>query len=282
MAPIDYGAVAAFELTFVVEDTFGLGGGTCSVNIEGVGVNFQLDGLGGAGGLQLGGFYTHSFEIVMALPPRKGRQIAFFSPVRYSVVLSMQTDRGGTLFRETIGSVEVGAILANRDDICLTGNADVENAKRQNRIERIDFPDGEPIHHARGNGDATSELTDGVFSGWHSPTWESVYWRGDWEPKRRRIEFSFDRESEISGVLVVSPSSYDNYWIHRMSVEISRDGTVYEPAGSAGPFLKRSKRGLQILILKDMDFVAKNLRLTFEQFGGATDIVVSEVYIFGK
>jgi hypothetical protein len=31
-----------------------------------------------------------------------------------------------------------------------------------------------------------------------------------------------------------------------------------------------------------MDFVAKNLRLTFEQFGGATDIVVSEVYIFGK
>lgn len=276
-----YGDSLAFSLYLRVDGVAEIESKEVRLVWGGPAVAFRPADLVDAGRLEIGGVYVREVVLPILPVPEKDNPLPFLAPRSYPLELVVVDDRGGEDIRQTLADIHVAPMFSGTDStFCLTDNADVDPVFRRKAFQRVLFPGRAPVHHPSGNGDSASELTDGIFTGTNSPGWESVSWKGDWGPQAAILEMELDVTRHVSGVVVVCPRPYPNYRADRLTIELL--GREDANVASAHTVYPLESGGFLVFVAELGRAPAFSLRLMLHQDSGATDIVLSEVYVFGR
>lgn len=227
-----------------------------------------------------------TFEVEVKPSFTKEFPPSFFRYSEYPVKIGYlgQEASGFGLVDVRVGVIRVAPIVAvESGSMCLSDNLDVPSERKVHAVRRITFPDSEP---GRGHGasDIYDELVDGIFLGSGNSNWESVSWGNGtrWGADRKRIVFELEKEAAIHTVVVVYNSPYPNFRIDRVAVDLSLDGVNFSEAGAYDNRSNVEERGLQFLPITDMSGSGRFVQIILSHNESATNLPVSEIYIFGK
>jgi hypothetical protein len=280
---IDFGERADLTLYLKVTDRIGLSGAVVSVGIPGLFEGGDLSDLFRGASPSIGEVLEWDVSLHLTPAPTREKPLPFFRAQDYHLEFSLSNALGGSVIRQVLLTVTISPIAGATDSsFCISGNQDIRGDRRLSLLEGMDFPYGPPAMNSSGNGDIRSEITDGIFTGSEVPNWESVSWDSDWGPDLRGVDIRFAREVFVETVVAICPTPYLNHRADSVDVAVSLDGESFEKRGKAVALWERTRRGIQAIVVRDVNASTRTVRLTLSHANQAQRIVLSEVYVFGR
>ncbi len=276
---VRYGEQVELDLSILVEDDFYLDESYTLLSFAGRDYRFPVAELQGSD-VKIGAVLNQKLVFYARPLPTRNRPLPFLDHETYSASVRIRHDRGGVLMTASLSEFVVEPIISATDVVCLTNNADLPMRHRVSALKSISFPDGPPTMNPSVKGTVVKELTDGLFGKSGYPAWETVYWRGGTDAKERRVLLLFNRPIQVLGIVAICPSAFPNYRVDRITVEVARANEGFELFGSSVPLIDSGL--LRSDLITGQSEGTEQIQMTFAQDPGATDIVISEVYVFGR